>query len=212
MPENNTPIVLSLEDFIQQEEVSEYGTLENKYEGYRITSDEQANLYIKLLSEATAKALTIQQEAEKTRKKYNNLIDKWENEQSSSYKKAIEYYTSLLETYIKIKRDGKKGTEKFMYGKMSIRSQQPKYNYGDDKLIAEDLKNAGREDLIELKECIDKNKLKKVTSIVGNKLMLDNGSIIKSVEVEQRDNKVVIDIKDTVESLLNNKTDIAPAA
>jgi hypothetical protein len=132
---------------------------------------------------------------EELAEKRKMMIDSWLEEESSKLDNEIEFFEGLLTEYaMKLKEENKDlKTHSLPFGKLKFRKQNPKWNYDEEKLLRF-LKITGI-DAIKVKEQIDKQALKNIVKVVGNKAIHpETGEIIEGVEIEEREEKFSIDV------------------
>jgi phage host-nuclease inhibitor protein Gam len=193
-------MALTLDDYIKEYERSSSNAADSMNSG--IQNDEQANYYLRLLAESKFEESKIRKQAENKRKKYEEIITEWENDNVKGLVSKQDYFTMLLTDYVNKKRNGKTGTEKFIYGNVKISKQQNKYDYEEDEVIIDELRNNGLEQFVssQVKESINKTELKKAGSVVNGKLAI-NGHILNSITVTPRENAVSVNVDDTIKEM-----------
>jgi hypothetical protein len=64
-------------------------------------------------------------------------------------------------------------------------------------MLLNSLKKADRDDLIKIKESVDKRELKKQVEVAGNQVVNpETGEVIEGVEVQERGEKFSIDVEE----------------
>ena len=125
-------------------------------------------------------------------------IEAWQDRQNEKLQDNIEYFEGLLTEYgMKLKEDDEDiKTHSLPFGKLKFRKQRPKWKYHDSMLLLNSLKKADRDDLIKIKESVDKRELKKQVEVAGNQVVNpETGEVIEGVEVQERGEKFSIDVE-----------------
>jgi hypothetical protein len=165
--------------------------IEESQERFIITDDAKADWALEKLRELKG----LKREKEELAEKRKIMIDSWLEEESSKVDNDIEFFEGLLTEYaMKLKEKNKDlKTHSLPFGKLKFRKQNAKWNYDEEKLL-KFLKVVGI-DAIKVKEQIDKQALKNMVKVVGNKVIHpETGEIIEGVEIEERDEKFTIDV------------------
>lgn len=174
----NSDILEALFDEITEEEVKELG-IEIDNEKFAITSDEQANFFLRRLEEVRSEQdkinLTCNNEIERFTKKVNTFRTK----ELISLENTEKYFISLLETYAKKQLEGsKKKSIKLPFGTMSFKKGQRKMVYEDDVLM-NFIKSNSLNDFIRIKEEINKSELKKAIKLEEDGSVTLHGTIVE---------------------------------
>lgn len=156
----NSDILNSLFDEITEEEVKELG-IEIENERFAITSDEQANFFLRRLQE-------IREEKDKINTTCNNEIERFKSKVNNFRAKEIlslenteNFFSTLLESYAKKQLEtSKKKTLKLPFGTMSFKKGQRKIVY-DDEVLNKFIKENNLKEFIRIKEEINKSEIKK---------------------------------------------------
>jgi phage host-nuclease inhibitor protein Gam len=175
---------------LEQYELEEIGNLAEEIEKQRFKVDslESANWCLKKLAVLEKE----QQEKEELAKKEIQRIEEWLKSEKERIANSKRFFECLLEEYfVAEKEKNPKFKISTPYGKVSSRKQQPKWVYDNEKAI-NSLKQAGLNDLIKIKEEIDKNKLKKSVTIVNGQAVTEDGEILEGITVEEQPEKIVI--------------------
>lgn len=156
----NSDILNSLFDEITEEEVKELG-IEIENERFAITSDEQANFFLRRLQEIREEKdkinITCNNEIERFKSKVNNFRAK----EILSLENTENFFSTLLESYAKKQLEtSKKKTLKLPFGTMSFKKGQRKIVY-DDEVLNKFIKENNLKEFIRIKEEINKSEIKK---------------------------------------------------
>ncbi|KEI18284.1 host-nuclease inhibitor Gam family protein [Clostridium haemolyticum] len=164
--------------FIESEIQEMNHVMQEEVTGFKVDSLESANWCfrkIRALKEQIAenKALA---DAEKFR------IDEWEKKENESAKNSIEYFEVLLQNYyVEQKQQDKKFKLSTPYGKVSAR-KSTKWNYRDEVETLNYLNSNGYNNLIKIKQELNKAELKKAFKDGVN---AETGEILPGVDVEE---------------------------
>ena len=174
----NSDILEALFDEITEEEVKELG-IEIDNEKFAITSDEQANFFLRRLEEVRSEQdkinVTCNNEIERFTKKVNSFRAK----ELLSLENTEKYFISLLETYAKKQLEGsKKKSIKLPFGTMSFKKGQRKMVYEDDVLM-NFIKSNSLNDFIRIKEEINKSELKKAIKLEEDGSVTLHGTVVE---------------------------------
>lgn len=124
-----------------------------------------------------------------------NRINSWREQSIKQYEDLKEYFEGLIKEHIfeqrKVDKDYKISTP---YGKAYIRTSPEKWEYNEEVLIKW-LKNNNNKELINVKETVDKNNLKKIAAAVKNEVVdINSGEIIEGITVKDGEKQVIITI------------------
>lgn len=109
-----------------------------------------------------------------------NRIETWREKENESAKSSKAYLEMLLrEYYIKLKEENPKAKLSTPYGKVSSRKQK-KWNYNNEKEIVNYLTQNGYNNLLKIKQSIDKANLKKEFK---NGVNSETGELIPGIEI-----------------------------
>ncbi|TDX49122.1 host-nuclease inhibitor Gam family protein [Orenia marismortui] len=161
-------------------------------ERFVITDDAKADWALEKLRELEAK----KKDKEEIAAKRKEMIDNWLEQETETINKSIDYFKGILTEYaMKLKeQDPELKTHKLPFGALRFRSQRPKWNYDNDKLV-ESVEGAGLNDLIKVDKSVNKREFKKLVEVVnGMAINKDTGEVIEGVTIEERDEKFSIDI------------------
>lgn len=187
---NESDFLKELTDFINAEDEINAKISKEEIENntFCIKTLDQADYILRRLNETKAEVEHIKEIGKRKKEEYCEKIDRFIESNTKGALSSISYLESLLRTFVEDQtRDKKTKTVKLPEGTLSLRSQRPKYVYDDAKLLNWLQENAT--EYVKVKETItpDKDKLKKIAEIQGDKLLF-NGTVIEGVDViEQQD-------------------------
>ncbi|KXS41408.1 MAG: Mu-like prophage host-nuclease inhibitor protein Gam [Candidatus Frackibacter sp. T328-2] len=170
-------------------------------ERFRIENDGQADWALEKIRDLKEKQKENEELAEERKAPLEKKIAKieaWQDQQNEKLQDNIEYFEGILTEYaMKLKEDDEDlKTHSLPFGKLRFRKQRPKWKYHESMLL-NSLKKAGRDDLIKIKESVDKRELKKQVDVAGSQVVdLETGEIIEGVEVQERGEKFSIDVEE----------------
>jgi phage host-nuclease inhibitor protein Gam len=123
-------------------------------------------------------------------------IDAWLEGVNEELDNDLVHFQSMLATYAERQREEnpKFKSLKLPNGKIKFRKQQPKWNY-EDNVVLSSLKLQGYEDLIRIKEEVNKSEMKKRFHVSpdGRVVDVETGVAIEGVTVEQRPDELKIE-------------------
>lgn len=118
---------------IEEQEVKDLGIEKVLHAG--ITSDQQADYFIRRIKELQKKAEEIDRIADEQIKAHVDRVNEWRLRRLNELSYPMEHATSLLETYAAEKRaKSNKKTFKLIEGSFGFHKQQELYEHNDDKL------------------------------------------------------------------------------
>lgn len=120
-------------------------------------------------------------------------IGSWEKAETESIDRGIAYFEGLLSEYLVEQR---KKDSKFKistpYGKVSMRKQQPKWEY-DDSTVIQYLKSLGMKELIRIKEELNKVDLKKTVTVEEGKAIFQ-GVELPGINIYDQPDRVIVEV------------------
>lgn len=160
--------------------------------GFAVDDDQKADWALRKIASLRAKQKDVVTQADEQ----IAVIEQWEKERIERLEKDVERFESLLTNYAAQKRseNPKFKTLLLAHGKIGFRKQQPKWTVG--KLVGEWLFENGHRELVRVKKEPELAKLKKAGFIIkGNRLVdPDSGEIVPDVEVEEREDKPIVEV------------------
>lgn len=126
-------------------------------------------------------------------------IERWRNLQIEQIQSSIDYFEGLLTEYAMQKKedDPDLKTHSLPFGKLKFRKRRPKWNYDNEELL-NSIRESGFDELLRIKESVDKRKLKKDDrlEVHGDKLInTETGEVIEGVRIQERGEKFKIDVE-----------------
>lgn len=176
----NSDILETLFDEITEAEVKELG-IEIENERFAITSDEQANFFLRRLEEIRSERDKINQTCNNEIERFTTKVNNFRAKETLSLDNTERYFCGLLEDYARKQLEGsKKKTLKLPFGTMSFKKGQRKMVYEDD-ILKNFIKNNNLEQFVRIKEEINKAELKKAVTIDDNGIVTLNGQVVEGV-------------------------------
>lgn len=125
-------------------------------------------------------------------------IATWLEKETISDKQSIDYFNSLLSGYYReLRRTDPKAKLTTPYGKVTSRKMQPKWEFNEEEAILY-FKNNDMNELVTVKESIDKTKAKKVFNIVQSenqvKVVDENGEVVNFATVIPQDDSITVKV------------------
>jgi phage host-nuclease inhibitor protein Gam len=163
--------------------------IQQEYKGFRIDSLESANWAFRKLQAMH------QQKAEfvTLANKEHARIQNWVDNEFGKLDNQVEFFNGLLTEYaLEQRHSDPKWKCSTPFGKVSFRKQQPKWNV-EDEILLHNLKASGLNNLIRIKEEINKAELKKVAAVIRGKVLID-GEILEGVTVEEQPEAIKIEV------------------
>ncbi len=188
---NEFDFLNELNEFMKEEEAKQLNIQQDENNNYLINDRAQANYFINLSKQCDADIESLKEFVAQERERYLNNLQKFEEQQIESINKKKEYYNRALEDFMRRELDttGKK-TLKLPNGTLSIKKQQPHYNYVSEEemlmwmeINCPELVKVTRP---EPKISVDKKELKKRAVIENGALILD-GFEVPGVSVSEVD-------------------------
>lgn len=198
---NKDEFISFLEEYLLEEEAKELnikitGELEEDYP--LIDSPQKANYFLNLALKAKEEIDTINELCDKEIEKIIKRINEYREKQIKPVEKQYEYYEKLLRNYTMKELDlSNKRSVKLPYGTLSLRKQQPKWDYGNEKELIEYLKQYEDSNLLNKKEVItiDKKLLKEIAINNGDNVSIQLGEdniVLPGIQVIEQEDKFSI--------------------
>ena len=167
-------------------------TTDKAQEGFAIKDDLHADQVLEDISKIKADI----NKKEELAKQRRLQIEQWEERETSKLQSRVDWLQGALQTYFMRLREQRPAlkTHSLPFGKLKMRVQQPILKYDDEELIKFLL--ATGMGGVRTKREIDKKELKKMTEVVGNKVIhAETGEVIEGIIAEKRPEKFSIDVK-----------------
>ena len=176
----NSDILESLFDEITEAEVKELG-IEIENERFAITSDEQANFFLRRLEDIRSERDKINQTCNNEIERFVTKVNNFRAKETLSLDNTERYFSGLLEDYARKQLEGSnKKTLKLPFGTMSFKKGQRKMVYEDD-ILKNFIKTNHLEQFVRVKEEINKAELKKAVNIDDNGIVTLNGQVVEGI-------------------------------
>lgn len=127
-------------------------------------------------------------------------IESWLDSENNKLEDNIEFFKSLLFEFLyqqRKEKDEEIKTINLPSGSVKARKQRNKWNY-DSKKLVDGVKEAGLDDVVEVKEKVNKRELKDKSKVLDNGVVIneETGEIIEGVRVEERGEKFSVKVKE----------------
>jgi hypothetical protein len=185
----NSSFLLDLKDFMDEQEVVEL-SVHVSDEAFQISSNEQANFFLRKLDDLRNEAIQIELAASSELKRLAEKVNLWKDQELEKSAIAEKRILDLLEIYAASELEGTtKKSIKLPFGTLSFKKQQLKYDY-DDKVLTEFLESDPnfKEKFINYKPSPKKVELKKEAKVVDGKIFIDSVEIL-GVQVSEQPDK-----------------------
>lgn len=164
------------------DEIDEVEEVEEKREVFEITSLSGADWCFERLK-------AVKKQRDELVEYADEQIAKYENFKEETIKKAEDdeiYFKGLLQIYTDKRLEEDKNFKlKTVNGTASYGKINKKWNWQDNEATIDSLKKSGHEELIRVTESIEKEKLKKSLTIVGDIVVDENGEIIEGIKITE---------------------------
>lgn len=170
-------------DEIEQQEVEER-------QSFRVTDLDSLNWVFRKLAAIESK----KSEVNKLAAAEICRIQDYQKRELDKLARDEEFFRSHVSAYAIMRReaDPKFKSEKTPYGSLTLKKQQPKWNY-DDAALVEWLESNERTDLIRIKKEPVKTDIKKLFSVTDSGSVVDpDGVPVEGIYVEHRGDELVI--------------------
>jgi len=171
---------------------------EQKSNGFVVDNDRKAVWCLRKIKHLKEKQVKNEELAKSEIDEIQKEIDevqKWLDEENDKLQNSINFFESILYSYaLELrKEDQELKTHKLPFGKLQFRSKRPKWNYDNAKLL--DFITSNYRELVKVKESVDKRKLKQMTKVLGDKVVVkDTGEIVEGVEVVEREEEFQVKV------------------
>lgn len=180
----NTSDYDDLLDFIDSMDAVEYEVRDYP----KITSEEQANYYIRQYKRLQNDLDEIEETKKTAIKEYTDKVNAWVEARNKQIKPKMDFYSNMLECYAaSLLKDSKSKSLKLIEGSIGFRKVPPSFERNDEELkeFISSLGNNGREFLIEQEPKIDWAKFKK-SGQIKDEYFVYNGKPVPGITVTQK--------------------------
>lgn len=157
-----------------------------------INNDVEADEILEQMAEIKAEISHIEDTAEQRVKRIND----WKAEELAWRERKLEVLEESINYYFGKWREENpnKKTLSLAYGKIQSRKLPDKWIYPEDDDLISKIKKL-LPDLIETKEKINKNNLKKKLKVLGDKVIIEEtGEILDCIKIEEQGEKVTVKV------------------
>ncbi len=181
---------MAINQLEQQELLEAYGMNEQERERFKVHDLSSAEWVLRKLKALAAKESEVKGLATEEKAR----ITVWEQKELESIESSRSYFNHLLEEYMtEQRRIDPKFKISTPSGKVTMRKQQPKWNYDDSKVL-EWLKANDKGQYIRIKEEINKADLKKEAQVAGNVAVDEDGEVIDGITVEEQPDTLKVEV------------------
>ena len=189
---NEVDFLNELNEFMKEESAKQLDIRQDENNNYLINDKHQADYFIHLSKQCDEEIAQIQQYIAEEKLRLIQQLETFERREVESILNKKAYYDRALEDFTRRElENSNKKSIKLPNGTLSIKKQQPHYDYTDETLLewAKDFApDLVKTTYIEPKVSIDKKELKKRTVIDNDKVYL-NGHEVPGVDVTIKDDK-----------------------
>ena len=176
----NSDILDSLFEAITEEEVSDLG-IEIEKENFAITSDEQANFFLRRLEEVRSEKDKINNTCNQEIERFTARVNNFRAKETLSLENTERFFCTLLENYARQQLEGsKKKSIKLPFGTMSFKKSPRKMVY-DDEVLMNFIKSHNLNDFIRIKEEINKKDLKSQLKITEDGIVTLDDQVVEGI-------------------------------
>ena len=195
---NKDEFVDFLENYLMEEEAKELEitiTGDEAQDAPMIDSRDKANYFLKLMNNIKEDIDSINAICDVEIEKTTKRVNEYRESQLHTLVKQYEYYKKILKNFTEYElANSKKKSVPLAYGTLSIKKQQDKWEYDEEKLLSWFKEH--NPELINTKvtESVDKKQLKSLSSKNGEVAML-NGVPVEGVTIIAQPDKFDVKIK-----------------
>lgn len=195
---NKDEFVDFLENYLMEEEAKELEitiTGDEAQDAPMIDSRDKANYFLKLMNNIKEDIDSINAICDAEIEKTTKRVNEYRESQLHTLVKQYEYYKKILKNFTEHElANSKKKSVPLAYGTLSIKKQQDKWEYDEEKLLSWFKEH--NPELINTKvtESVDKKQLKSLSSKNGEVAML-NGVPVEGVTIIAQPDKFDVKIK-----------------
>ena len=170
-----------LEDYLMEEEAKELEikiTGEEEQDAPLIDSMQKANYFLKLVSKIKEDIDSINEMCDSEIEKVTNRVNHYREAKIKPLANQIAYYEKLLKNYTQHELEvSNKRSIKLPYGTLSMKKQQPKWEYGDEKELIAWIQDNGYDSILNEKiTCsLDKKLLKSAAFVTEEGVQIKTG-------------------------------------
>lgn len=202
---NKDEFVDFLEDYLMEEEAKELEiqiTGEEEQDGPLIDSIQKANYFVKVIAAIKKDIEDINLLCNGEIEKVTARVNEYRGSVIQPLENQIGYYEKLLQNFTERELEGsRKRSIKLPYGTLSMKKQQPKWDYGDEKELIKWLQENKCESLLTEKttHSLDKKCLKDIVDVTNDGVLLTipgekEPLVIPGVSVVEQADKFTIKI------------------
>jgi Bacteriophage Mu Gam like protein len=188
----------SLQNVLSEIEVEEQ---EVQSQPFEVTNQESAAEALRRITYFMEQIQSVENIVQTQIQPFESKIEKikaWGEDAKQEHYDRIKHYESLLEAYMRLQvteqeSKGKKPkkTLKLPYGAIKLKKQQPEFVRDEEKLL-EYAKSIG---MVKVKESADWSEIKKQCTVVGEKLVNEDGEVVPGISINERPEKFEFNIE-----------------
>ena len=189
---NEFDFLNELNEFMKEESAKQLNIQQDENNNYLINDRHQADYFINLSKQCMQDIEQIQQYIAEEKSRLLQQLEQFEQREIDSILRKKDYYDRALEDFARRELESSnKKSIKLPSGTLSIKKQQPHYDYIDETLLewAKDFApDLVKTTYVEPKVSIDKKELKKRIVLDDNKAYF-NGYEVPGIDVTIKDDK-----------------------
>lgn len=176
-----------LKNDIMDKEADELG-LNNMNENYKILDSNQANFFLKRLTDLEEEKNEINEMCNSEIEKFTQKVNDFRNGKLESILSTESYFTKLLQAFAESElKDSKKKSIKLPFGVLKFTKEQTKYSY-DENALLKYLNDNKLKEFIKIKENVNNAEVKKAIKVENDKIYI-NELEVPGIEVIEGNNK-----------------------
>lgn len=185
-------IVKELYEEITDSEVEELG-IDLQDEKFAITSEEQANFFLRRVAEIRSERDKINATCDREIERFSEKVNAYRNREVNTLNNTENYFSQLLESYARsVLAGGKKKSKKLAFGTLGFKKVSPSFIYNDEVILNFIKKNNLEEKYIRVKEELNKKDFKAAV-IRGEDGSIKIGDLnVEGLEITEESEKFTI--------------------
>lgn len=150
----------------------------------------QANYFVKMYNELIRQKEAINKLCDEEIDRTKRAVEIYRESRTKTINGQLNFFENILKQYLIAETENKKSKSiKLPYGTISLRKQQPKYEYKEEKDIIEFIKNLNTEFISsKVVESLDKKAIKQNGQVKNGRLYID-GVLVPNVEINEQEQK-----------------------
>lgn len=150
----------------------------------------QANYFVKMYNELIRQKEEVDKLCDEEIDRTKRAVEIYRESRTKTINGQLSFFENILKQYLIAETENKKSKSiKLPYGTISLRKQQPKYEYKEEKDIIEFIKNLNTEFISsKVVESLDKKAIKQNGQVKNGRLYID-GVLVPNVEINEQEQK-----------------------